>query len=433
MNGGCGAVAGKMYAGGTDQINVKTDGTTFSNLNSNNKLYLSKKNNGKKVDYEEEMGARTNWLTRDKTDDDIKFTTKSEYYDRIRKEDGTYTTKTSYSAKSGEVNLDDLFGDALKNATIKDFADKPYEKNDDLMGEMDMFMDKSALTNIISTVTNRSENFCIVFFMNKNVVGIMRYKETQTKDGQTVQEVIQEIKDPAGIASYIKKDFEHKTNSAIRKKYPMDNYQEADQYLAKLTFSDGVNRVYNELQKLLPTNMSVTDWLKTLYGVAVYNEKTHTIIRKKTDDSHLAQNAVESVTFYDNGTEERRDTSSIWDALLQDTEDENGKTVSLIRKVARSKKEAEGLIDNTANGDQTAKEDLDKKVKQKKKSDGTNYKDVDEWLEDQYQGGDAQQDGKTWNGEDSGKGSDSYMWIWLLGIGLCLAAEYAVWKKRKEN
>ena len=301
------------------------------------------------------------------------------------------------------------------------------------MGEMDMFMDKSALTNIISTVTNRSENFCIVFFMNKNVVGIMRYKETQTKDGQTVQEVIQEIKDPAGIASYIKKDFEHKTNSAIRKKYPMDNYQEADQYLAKLTFSDGVNRVYNELQKLLPTNMSVTDWLKTLYGVAVYNEKTHTIIRKKTDDSHLAQNAVESVTFYDNGTEERRDTSSIWDALLQDTEDENGKTVSLIRKVARSKKEAEGLIDNTANGDQTAKEDLDKKVKQKKKSDGTNYKDVDEWLEDQYQGGDAQQDGKTWNGEDSGKGSDSYMWIWLLGIGLCLAAEYAVWKKRKEN
>ena len=433
VNGGCGAVAGKMYAGGTDQINVKTDGTTFSNLNSNNKLYLSKKNNGKKVDYEEEMGARTNWLTRDKTDDDIKFTTKSEYYDRIRKEDGTYTTKTSYSAKSGEVNLDDLFGDALKNATIKDFADKPYEKNDDLMGEMDMFMDKSALTNIISTVTNRSENFCIVFFMNKNVVGIMRYKETQTKDGQTVQEVIQEIKDPAGIASYIKKDFEHKTNSAIRKKYPMDNYQEADQYLAKLTFSDGVNRVYNELQKLLPTNMSVTDWLKTLYGVAVYNEKTHTIIRKKTDDSHLAQNAVESVTFYDNGTEERRDTSSIWDALLQDTEDENGKTVSLIRKVARSKKEAEGLIDNTANGDQTAKEDLDKKVKQKKKSDGTNYKDVDEWLEDQYQGGDAQQDGKTWNGEDSGKGSDSYMWIWLLGIGLCLAAEYAVWKKRKEN
>ena len=306
VNGGCGAVAGKMYAGGTDQINVKTDGTTFSNLNSNNKLYLSKKNNGKKVDYEEEMGARTNWLTRDKTDDDIKFTTKSEYYDRIRKEDGTYTTKTSYSAKSGEVNLDDLFGDALKNATIKDFADKPYEKNDDLMGEMDMFMDKSALTNIISTVTNRSENFCIVFFMNKNVVGIMRYKETQTKDGQTVQEVIQEIKDPAGIASYIKKDFEHKTNSAIRKKYPMDNYQEADQYLAKLTFSDGVNRVYNELQKLLPTNMSVTDWLKTLYGVAVYNEKTHTIIRKKTDDSHLAQNAVESVTFYDNGIKRRR-------------------------------------------------------------------------------------------------------------------------------
>jgi hypothetical protein len=90
-------------------------------------------------------------------------------------------------------------------------------------------------------------------------------------------------------------------------------------------------------------------------------------------------------------------------------------------------------MDNTANGDQTAKEELDKKVKQKKKSDGTNYKDVDEWLEDQYQGGDAQQDGKTWNGEDSGKGSDSYMWIWLLGIGLCLAAEYAVWKKRKEN
>ncbi|MBR4764803.1 MAG: hypothetical protein IK087_11440, partial [Lachnospiraceae bacterium] len=432
VNGGCGAVAGKMYAGGADQINVITDGTTFSNLNSNNKVYLSKKNNGEKVDYEEKMGARTNWLTRDKTDDDIKFTTKSGYYDRIRKKDGTYTTKTSYSARTGEVDLNDLFGDALKNATIKDFADKPYEKNDDLMGEMDMFMGKSELTSIISTVTNQKEKFSIIFFMNKDVVGIMRYHD-EIEDGRTVQKYDNTITDPATIASYIKKDFEYKKDSAIRNKYPMDNYKEADDYLAKLTFYTGSNRVYNELQKLLPTNMSVTDWLKTLYGVAVYDEKTNTIIRRKTDNSHLAKNAVESVTYYDNGTEARSDTSSIWDALLQDTEDENGNTVSLIRKVARNKTEAEELIKNTANGDESAKEDLERKVRNKKKSDSENYKDVNDWLEDQYQGGDAQQDGKAWNGEDSGKGSDSYMWIWLLGIGLCLAAEYAVWKKRKEN
>ena len=432
VNGGCGAVAGKMYAGGTDQINVKTDGTTFSNLNSNNKVYLSKKNNGKKVDYEEEMGARTNWLTRDKTDDDIKFTTKSEYYDRIRKEDGTYTTKTSYSAKTGEVNLNDLFGDALKNATIKDFADKPYEKNDDLMGDMDMFMDKSELISIISTVNNRSGNFSIVFFMNKDVVGIMTYHDEE-EDGRMVQKLDGTITDPATIASYIKKDFEYKTNSAIRKKYPMDNYKEADQYLAELTFSGGVNRVYNELQKLLPTNMSVTDWLRTLYGVAVYDETNNTIIRRNEDNDGNARSGIASVTNYNKGSGVSTSTSDIWDALLADTKDENGKTVGMIRKVARDKEAAKDLIDKTANGDETAKEDLDKKVKQKKKSDGTNYKDVDEWLEDQYQGGDAQQDGKTWNGEDSGKGSDNYMWIWLLGIGLCLAAEYAVWKKRKEK
>ena len=105
----------------------------------------------------------------------------------------------------------------------------------------------------------------------------------------------------------------------------------------------------------------------------------------------------------------------------------------MIRKVARSKTEAKDLIKDTAGNDENAKKDLEDKVKQKKNSKGENYKNVDEWLEDQYQGGDAQQDGKTWNGEDSGKGSDNYMWIWLLGIGLCLAAEYAVWKKRKEN
>ena len=92
----------------------------------------------------------------------------------------------------------------------------------------------------------------------------------------------------------------------------------------------------------------------------------------------------------------------------------------------------EELIDDTAekSGDKAkAKSELEKKVKEKKGKDT----DVDDWLTDEYKSGDAQQDGKTWDGEDSGKGSDNYMWIWLLGIGLCLAAEYAVWKKRKEN
>ena len=66
MDGGFGAVAGRMKAEGKDQINVKIDNSTFSHLNSNRKLYLSKKNPSRDtLDYEEHMGARTNWLTKD--------------------------------------------------------------------------------------------------------------------------------------------------------------------------------------------------------------------------------------------------------------------------------------------------------------------------------------------------------------------------------
>ena len=232
-------------------------------------------------------------------------------------------------------------------------------------------------------------------------------------------------------------------DSAIRDKKLLKNYKDADKYLSSLvlvnqTEKDGkvekeeTEQFYRKLQDLLPKNMSVTDWLRTCYGVAVYDETSNTIIRRNENESGLAQSGIASVTKYNNGSGADTSREAIWDALLTDTKDESGKTVSLIRKVAKDKEEAKQLIEDTARSEEDKKA-LEDKVKAKKKADGSNYKDVDEWLEDEYQGGDAQQDGKTWNGEDSGKGSDNYMWIWLLGIGLCLAAEYAVWKKRKEN
>ena len=53
-----------------------------------------------------------------------------------------------------------------------------------------------------------------------------------------------------------------KQKTRSERKTALDNYLEADKYLAKLTFLGGSSRVYNELQKLLPANMSVTDWLR---------------------------------------------------------------------------------------------------------------------------------------------------------------------------
>ena len=376
------------------------------------------------------MGARTNWLTRDKTDDDIKFSTKSEFYDRVRTSSDRYAEKTSYSAQTGEVDLSDLFGDAPKNATIESFNDKPYEKNDSLMSDMDTAMNSGLLERLFSTITNDDLNYTFMVAFGNMVVGVAVYKD-DVEQGHPVKKMVSQVTDADQVASYIKEEFEQGTKSVIRQKYDLQNYKEADQYLSGLLA--GNKKFYDALQSHLPTNMSVTDWLKTVYGVAVYDDTTNTIVRRKENDSGLAERGVASVTNYNEGTTVRSDTSSIWDALLQDTRDENGKTVSLIRKVARNKKEAEELIDDTAGSDQTAKDDLEKKVKGKKNSKGENYKDVDEWLDDQYQGGDAQQDGKTWDGENSDKGSDNYMWIWLLGIGLCLAAEYAVWKKRKEK
>ena len=303
---------------------------------------------------------------------------------------------------------------------------------------MKTVMDKDKLVKLFSTIRNEKLNYSFIVGSDDRVYGVATLDNSDPAKPKAVQ-----IKDFAQVAKAIKEDFEMGADSAIRDKKLLKNYKDADKYLSSLvlvnqTEKDGkvekeeTEQLYRKLQDLLPKNMSLTDWLRTCYGLAVYDETSNIIVRRNEDKDGNVQSGIASVTNYNKGTSVNKDVSDIWDALLTDTKGDNNKTVSLIRKVARSKQEAEELIDDTAekSGDKAkAKSELEKKVKEKKGKDT----DVDDWLTDEYKSGDAQQDGKTWDGEDSGKGSDNYMWIWLLGIGLCLAAEYAVWKKRKEK
>ena len=330
-----------------------------------------------------------------------------------------------------------MFGDSPKNATIENFNDKPYEKNDDLASEMKTVMDKDKLVKLFSTIRNEKLNYSFIVGSDDRVYGVATLDNSDPANPKAVQ-----IKDFSKVAKAIKEDFEQGADSALRNKKQLQNYKDADKYLSNLVLvnqyeEDGKQKeetaqLYSNLQALLPKNMSVTDWLRTAYGLAVYDQTSNIIVRRNEDKDGNVQPGIASVTNYNNGTGVKTNIGDIWDALLTDTAGENGRTVSLIRKVAHNRDEAKQIIDDTAKktGDEAkAKSELEKKVRAKKGP----TTDVDDWLNEEYQGGDAQQDGKTWNGEDSGKGSDNYMWIWLLGIGLCLAAEYAVWKKRKEN
>ena len=303
------------------------------------------------------------------------------------------------------------------------------------MSDMKAEMNHDLLESLITTIRNEELNYAFIIGNDDRVYGAARIDKTDPAKPTTIQ-----IKDFDQIAAAIKADFDQGAKSAIRQKKDLKSYKLADKYLSGLVLvrqeedkKEESTQAYSKLQNLLPKNMSVTDWLRTCYGVAVYDETSNTIIRRNENESGLAQSGIASVTNDNKGSGADTSTEAIWDALLTDTKDNDGKTtISLIRKVARTREEAEELIDETAkkSGDENkARSELDKKVKEKKGKDSN----VDDWLKDEYKGGDAQQDGKTWNGEDSGKGSDNYMWIWLLGIGLCLAAEYAVWKKRKEK